>query len=79
MFNKDRYQKHGDSDFKPLEVVVLHNDIEGALRVFKREVGKEGVLKTLKLKRYFEKPSEAKKRKAREAIRRLRRTVRRSS
>ena len=76
-FQSRNQQQRRGLGFRPLEVTVENNDVERALRVLKREVGKEGVLKTLKLKRYFEKPSEAKKRKAREALRRVRRTIRR--
>lgn len=79
MYDRDRHRNHGDTEFKPLEVVVINNDVERALKIFKREVGKEGVLKTLKLKQHFEKASDVKKRKAREALRRARRSsVRRS-
>lgn len=77
----DRFRtpKHWDDrEFRPLEVTVQNNDVERALRILKREVGKEGVLKALKRKRFYEKPSEAKKRKAREALRRRRRSARRS-
>ncbi len=77
----DRYNSrpHRENrDFRPLEVTVLNDDVERALKILKREIGKEGTLKALKRKRYYEKPSEAKKRKAREALRRNRRSARRS-
>ena len=74
-FNKARGAENG---FRPLEVVVMDGDVERAIRTLKREVGKEGVLKALKRKRYYEKPSEAKKRKQREALRRRRRAERRT-
>jgi small subunit ribosomal protein S21 len=67
------------SDLRPLEVTVFDDNLEKAIRVLKREMGKEGVLRTLKQKRYYEKPSEAKKRKQREAVRRQRRSVRRQT
>ena len=65
-------------DFRPLEVAVFDGNVEKAMRILKREIGKEGVLKALKRKRYYEKPSEARKRKMRDAQRRLRRTARRT-
>lgn len=67
------------NDWRPLEVVVTDDNLEKAIRVLKREMGKDGVLKALKRKRYYEKPSEAKKRKQREALRRTRRTNKRRS
>jgi len=45
--------------------------------VLKRKMTKEGVLKQLKLKRFFEKPSVRRKRKRKEAERRRRRLLRR--
>lgn len=66
-------------ELRPLEVTVYDNDVEKALRTLKREIGKEGTLKTLKRKRFYEKPSEAKKRKSRDAVRRLRKTARRAA
>jgi small subunit ribosomal protein S21 len=71
--------RHEEQELRPLEVVVTDNNIEKAIRVLKREIGKEGTLKALKRKRFFEKPSELKKRKAREAVRRNRRSAARSS
>lgn len=73
---KGGHKRHSQ-EFRPLEVVVVDNDVERAIRILKREIGKEGVLKSLKRKRYYEKPSEARKRKQREAVRRRRRTARR--
>jgi small subunit ribosomal protein S21 len=75
---KPSHKRHSQ-DFRPLEVVVVDNDVERAIRILKREIGKEGVLKSLKRKRYYEKPSEARKRKQREALRRRRRTARRGA
>ena len=38
------------------------------MRVLKRKVQKEGIVKELKLRQYYEKPSEKKRRKKKEAI-----------
>jgi small subunit ribosomal protein S21 len=61
-----------------LTVVVDDRGIEAALRVFKRLVLKEGLLKDIKRHMYFEKPGDRKRRKTREAIRRRRRQAARS-
>ena len=50
----------------PMEVAVSHN-IEKAMKILKRKLIKEGLFKELKARRYFEKPSERKKRKVKEA------------
>ncbi len=61
-----------------LTVVVDARGIEVALRVFKRLIMKEGLLKDIKRHAYFEKPGDRKRRKTREAIRRRRRQAARN-
>ena len=60
-----------------MEIIVDGNNIEKALRLFKRGVKKEGLLRELKKRHYYEKPSVKKRRKQREA-QRLRRKNKRS-
>jgi len=50
-----------------LAVKVYENQVEKALKVFKRQLAKEGLLKELKRRQFYEKPSVKKKRKQREA------------
>lgn len=50
-----------------LEIKVRDSNVEKALKVLKRKIGKEGVLKELKNRRYYEKPSVKEKRKRAEA------------
>lgn len=54
-----------------LEVVVDHN-IEKAMKILKRKLIKEGLFKELKMRRYYEKPSEKRKRKLKESLKKLR-------
>lgn len=54
-----------------LEVAVEHN-IEKAMKILKRKLIKEGLFKELKLRRYYEKPSEKRKRKLKESLKKLR-------
>ena len=49
-------------------VEVRKGNLEKAMRVLKKKVAKEGIIKTLKEKQYFEKPSEIKRRKKKEGI-----------
>ena len=63
---------------RALTVVVDDRGIEAALRVFKRLVLKEGLLKDIKRHEHFEKPGDRKRRKTREAIRRRRRQAART-
>jgi small subunit ribosomal protein S21 len=48
---------------------VHGNDIDRALKAFKRKLQKEGLFKEIKKRRFYEKPSKKKKRKQREAKR----------
>src|SRR6185295_18260163 len=61
-----------------LTVVVDDRGIEAALRVFKKLVMKEGLLKDIKRHEHYEKPGDRKRRKTRETIRRRRRQAART-
>ena len=52
-----------------ITVEVRKGNLEKAMRVLKKKVAKEGIIKTLKEKQYFEKPFEVKRRKKKEGIR----------
>jgi len=58
--------------------IVIHDDesVERALRRFKRQVQKSGILADLRRRRHYEKPSERRKRKASDARRKTRRASR---
>ena len=49
-------------------IQVRNGNVEQALRVLKKKLQKDGLLKELKAKQYFEKPSEKKRRKKKEGI-----------
>ena len=55
---------------KGISVVVRNNDIDKALKIFKKKVLSEGLMKELKARQSYEKPSERRKRKLAEAKRR---------
>ncbi|MBW1940779.1 MAG: 30S ribosomal protein S21 [Deltaproteobacteria bacterium] len=57
---------------KEIEVKVFDNDLEKAMRILKKKIQNDGLFKRLKLKKSFEKPSEHRRRKMREALRRQR-------
>ena len=46
-----------------MQVVVKNGNVERAMRTLKKKLQKEGLLKELKQKQYFEKPSAKRKRK----------------
>ena len=57
-------------------VTVRDNNVEQALRVLKKKLQKEGLLRELKQKQYFEKPSAKRARKKAEGIKRYQRNER---
>jgi small subunit ribosomal protein S21 len=59
-----------------LEIRVSGNDIEKALKLLKRQLQKDGLLKELKKRRFYEKPSVKMKTKQREAQKRRVKTSR---
>ena len=75
MMPQQRSEKSGDS--RPMEVKVEGDNINRAINQLKRKMANEGIYKELKKRRFFEKPSEKKKRKQREAERRVRKAQRR--
>lgn len=67
----------GDAVFcRPLEVVVRDDRVEQAIRQLKNRMAREGVLRELKNRRHYFKPSELKRIKSREAARRRRKQIR---
>tara|TARA_Y100001949_G_scaffold43479_1_gene35711 strand:- start:35 stop:244 length:210 start_codon:yes stop_codon:yes gene_type:complete len=52
-----------------ITVEVRKGNLEKAMRVLKKKVAKEGIIKTLKQKQYYIKPSEIKREKKKEGIR----------
>jgi small subunit ribosomal protein S21 len=57
---------------KEIEVRVIDNDLEKAMKILKKKIQNDGLFKRLRLRKTYEKPSEFKRRKEREAMRRQR-------
>ncbi|MFP4039869.1 MAG: 30S ribosomal protein S21 [Desulfosudaceae bacterium] len=55
-----------------MEVRVIDNDLEKAMRVLKKKIQNDGLFKKLRLRKTYEKPSEFRRRKERESLRRQR-------
>ncbi|TVR04197.1 MAG: 30S ribosomal protein S21 [Deltaproteobacteria bacterium] len=64
-----------ENELGPLEVRV-EGSVDRAIGRLKRAMAREGVLKEIKVRRFYEKPSIKVKRKRREAERRRRRALR---
>jgi small subunit ribosomal protein S21 len=61
---------------KPLEVVVGDKGIERAIKHLKRKLASEGILRELKSRRHYLKPSVKRRKKQAEAARRRRKRAR---
>ena len=59
-----------------MQVVVKNGNVERAMRTLKKKIQKEGLLRELKQKQYFEKPSAKKARKKAEGVKRYQRNLR---
>ncbi len=59
-----------------MEIVVRDNDIDQALRALKKKMQREGTIREMKRRRFYEKPSEKRVRQKAEAIKRARKLAR---
>jgi len=55
---------------------VRDNNVDGALRMLKKKLQREGLFREMKLRKHYEKPSEKRKREAAESVRRMRKVLR---
>mgnify|MGYP006242569185 CR=1 FL=1 len=53
-----------------MTIIVRNNNVDQAMRVLKKKLQKEGFLKEIKSRQYFEKPSAKRARKKAEGIKR---------
>ena len=59
-----------------LDAEAISNNVEKAIKVLKRKLQQEGLFREMKQRKFYEKPSVKKKRKEKEAQRRLRKKMR---
>ncbi|HEY3916403.1 MAG TPA: 30S ribosomal protein S21 [Stellaceae bacterium] len=59
-----------------MQVFVKDNNVDGALRVLKKKMQREGTFREMKRRRAYEKPSERRVREKADAIRRYRKAMR---
>ncbi len=59
-----------------MQVFVRDNDMNGALRILKKKMQREGTFREMKRRRAYEKPSERSTREKAEAVRRFRKAMR---
>lgn len=54
-----------------IEVQVRNNNVEKAIRVLKKKIQKDGMMRELRQRQYYEKPTLKRQRKLKESIRRV--------
>lgn len=69
----------GQSETRRLQVVVRDNNVDQALRALKKKMQREGIFREMKLRNFYEKPSEKRAREKAEAIRRARKLARKKA
>ena len=62
-----------------MQVIVRDNNVDQALRVLKKRMQREGVFREMKMRKYYEKPSEKRVRESAEAVRRARKAARKTA
>ena len=62
-----------------MQVLVRDNNVDQALRVLKKKMQREGIIREMKARRSYEKPSEKRVREKAEAIRRARKAARKQA
>ena len=62
-----------------VQVFVRDNNVDQALKALKKKLQREGVFREMKLRSYYEKPSEKRAREKAEAIRRARKLARKKA
>ena len=68
MRKRKNFRKRPKDDSKGLSVKVWNNNVEGALKVFKRKVKDSNIMQELREKQYYTKPSKKRREKKNMAI-----------
>lgn len=69
-----KHMKNGFEGLRGMAVDVRNGNIDAALRLFSRKVKREGLMRELRERTFFEKPSVVRRRKQAEAVARTRKS-----
>lgn len=61
---------------RSVQVLVRDNNVDQALRALKKKMQREGIFREMKMRNFYEKPSEKRAREKAEAVRRARKLAR---
>ena len=70
------YTKPFERGWLFVHIQVRDNNVEQAIRVLKKKLQREGIFREMKMRRAYEKPSERRVREKAEALRRMRKLMR---
>jgi small subunit ribosomal protein S21 len=75
---RGRFSHHHfhEQDGTLVQVLVRDNNVDQALKALKKKMQREGLFREMKLRNYYEKPSERRAREKAEAVRRARKLAR---
>ena len=59
-----------------MQVLVRDNNVDQALRALKKKMQREGIFREMKMRDFYEKPSQRRVRQKAEAVRRIRKLAR---
>ncbi|MGI9479745.1 MAG: 30S ribosomal protein S21 [Hyphomicrobiaceae bacterium] len=62
-----------------MQVLVRDNNVDQALKALKKKMQREGIFREMKLRNFYEKPSEKRAREKAEAVRRARKLARKKA
>jgi small subunit ribosomal protein S21 len=65
-----------DKERDTVQVLVRDNNVDQALRALKKKMQREGIFREMKMRDYYEKPSQKRAREKAEAVRRVRKLAR---
>ena len=63
MRQKKNFRKRPKKDLQGLQVEVYNNEVEKAIRIFKKKVKESNIMLDLRKKSYYEKPSKLRREK----------------
>jgi len=69
-------ETHRNQEKARVQVLVRDNNVDQALKALKKKMQREGIFREMKLRNFYEKPSEKRAREKAEAIRRARKLAR---
>ena len=72
----ERTRRAAKGEFNLVQIFVRDNNVDQALKALKKKMQREGIFREMKMRDYYEKPSQKRAREKAEAVRRVRKLAR---